>query len=82
MAGTGFHSVVANHAQMCTTKKIILLPIATMKIIVPRIATCSQESKCAIELLWQTAVHLRAICQWIILVVTNRGIGAQFASKE
>jgi hypothetical protein len=33
-------------------------------------------------MLWQTKVHLRAVCQGVILVVANRGIGAQFAATE
>jgi hypothetical protein len=66
MANTGFHSVVANRAQMCT-------------------ADCHEENNLTTEkiiLLWQSAVHLKAVCQGVILVVANRGIGVRFAIKE
>jgi hypothetical protein len=33
-------------------------------------------------LLWQNAVHLRAICQEVVPIVANRSIGAQFATTE
>jgi hypothetical protein len=40
------------------------------------------ESAKRLFLLWKTAVHLRAVCQGVIPVVANHGIGAWFAAKE
>jgi hypothetical protein len=65
MANTGFHSVVANRAQMCTADHgigtTLFKPwIATKKIIVLRIARVK-------------SLNLRADCQEVIPVVTNRG---------
>jgi hypothetical protein len=66
MAGTGFHSVVAIRAQMCT---------ADCHEENNRAADChSQESEFestiakGLFLLWRTAVHMRAICQGVILL--------------
>jgi hypothetical protein len=96
MAGTGFHSVVANRAQMCTAE-LAYGGIYT--------ADCHKENKrtadCHIPvvansdtfdsslrfakgffLFWQTAVHLRVVCQGVFLVLPNEGIGERFPTTD
>jgi hypothetical protein len=73
IAGTGYHSVVANCAQMCTAdchKKVILPLIATKKIIIQRIAT---KTIIVPQIAIVKSLHLRADSQWAIRVVANRG---------
>jgi hypothetical protein len=87
MAGTGFHSVVANRAQMCTAHHgNARQRIASKKITVDWIAKVK-----SINLSWDchgvipvvaNPGTLRAVCQGVILVVANSGIRARFAKIE
>jgi hypothetical protein len=72
--------------QRIATKKKIVPRIAKKKIILPRIATVKSlnlRADCQeLFLLWQTAVHLRALCQGTITVVAKHDIGARFATTD
>jgi hypothetical protein len=80
MDGNGFHSALANLAQMCTADwheekiRTYLGLTQSRAYIWERIAK-------GLFLLWQTTVHLRAVCRGVIPVVANRGIEDRFATK-
>jgi hypothetical protein len=90
MAGTGFHSVVASRAQMCTTDcgkpwyldlRLPRRKYSYRGLPQPRFLIWERIAK-GLFLLWQTAVPLRAVCQGVIPVLANRGIWTQNATND
>jgi hypothetical protein len=72
MAGTGFHSVVANRAQMCTGEH------GTPRNLGRRLP----QRKKSFFGLPEIFGNFRAVCQGVNPIVTKHGIGARFATTD